>query len=262
MSRNDPPASRIQDLVDAAIDGHLSQSEQAHLDQMLARDPALAARLTRDRHLSALLAQSVPDPDPDHLSALLARACAASRTRAAPALSWRVAAAMVFFAAGLGTGLVLPPRTAPQPIAANTGLDSFARQAKAAHLLYVGEVLHPVEVAGSEQDHLQTWLSKRLGATVIAPRLEGSGFTLIGGRLLPAGDRASALFMYENDRGDRISLLATHGPSRSDQSFRYADQDGALTISWQDGPWSYALVGALSRATQDGIARDIQKQMI
>jgi anti-sigma factor RsiW len=164
----------------------------------------------------------------------------------------------VIFAAGLGLGYSLPFSNRDAP----TDLARFASQAKAAHSLYVSEVLHPVEVAASEKDHLQTWLSNRLGAAIIAPQLGETGFPLIGGRLLPAGDQASALFMYENGNGDRLSLLATHGSTKQSQSFRFQEENGYLVVFWQDGPWQYSLVGDQKREPMGQIARLIHGQMI
>jgi anti-sigma factor RsiW len=109
---------------------------------------------------------------------------------------------------------------------------------------------------------LQTWLSNRLGAAIIAPKLGETGFSLIGGRLLPAGDKASALFMYENAQGNRISLLATHGTKDQSQSFRFHETGGYLTIFWQDGPWRYSLVGDIPREPMDEIARAIHGQLL
>ena len=73
-----------------------------------------------------------------------------------------------------------------------------AGNAIAAHRIYVSERLHPVEVPAEQEAHLVQWLSRRVGKPLTAPNLKPQGYRLIGGRLLPAGGEAAALFMYEN----------------------------------------------------------------
>lgn len=242
----------IEELIQRSIDGELSDADRQRLDRHLARHPDDAERHDAIRRQSDLLARGVPVPSSAHLRSL--------RNRAQPTSSpvTKLAASIAIFAVGLGVGYALPSGGG----GTDTDLMAFAREAEAAHSLYVTEVLHPVEVAASQKDHLQTWLSNRLGAAIIAPQLGETGFSLIGGRLLPAGDRASALFMYENAQGDRLSLLATHGASSKSQSFRFQKDDGYLVVFWQDGPWQYSLVGDQQREPMDQIARLVYDQLI
>ncbi|MDE4132557.1 anti-sigma factor [Phaeobacter sp. QD34_3] len=242
----------IEELIQRSIDGELSQDERDHLMRHLMSHPDDAALHDRLQRQTALIDQSVPVPSAAHLLALR------KRKGAGPGPIFRIAASIVIFAVGLGAGAVLPLK----PGGEEKDLTAFALQAKAAHALYVSEVLHPVEVAASEKDHLQTWLSNRLGAAIIAPELGESGYSLIGGRLLPAGDRASALFMYENEKGDRLSLLATHGETVQSQSFRFQQEDGFLIVYWQDGPWQYSLIGDAPREPMGAIAHSIHGQLI
>lgn len=245
-------STAIEELIQRSIDGDLSAKEQQDLEQYLTEHPDAAARHTDLRRQSDLMNMAVPAPSAAHLRGLR------NEVRRAPSASLRLAASVAIFAVGVGLGYSFSPGQPPEV----TDLVAFAHQAKAAHSLYVGEVLHPVEVAASEKDHLQTWLSNRLGSPIIAPQLGDTGFSLIGGRLLPAGDRASALFMYENAAGNRLSLLATHGPSTQSQSFRFQEEDGYLVVFWQDGPWQYSLVGDQQRDPMNQIARLVHRQMI
>ena len=241
-----------EELIQRSIDGELSAAEQDQLVRHLAKNPEAAAYHDALRRQSELIDKTVPTPSAAHLRGLVDQA---QPQTAAPL---RLAASVAIFAAGLGLGAFLPW----EPAQNTADLASFARQAKAAHSLYVSEVLHPVEVAATEKDHLQTWLSNRLGSSIIAPQLGDTGFSLIGGRLLPAGDRASALFMYEDAQGNRLSLLATFGHTPQHQSFRYQEEDGYLVVFWQDGPWQYSLVGDQKREPMEQIARLAHGQMI
>lgn len=241
-----------EEMIQRAIDGQLSAEEQVRLEQHLEAHPQDGERITQMQRQSDLIRGAVPEPSAAHLRQLRDRA---DRTASPPL---RMAASVAIFALGLGAGYMLQSGSGNVP----NDLMQFAQTAKNAHALYVSEVLHPVEVAASQKDHLQTWLSNRLGAAIIAPQLGESGYRLIGGRLLPSGTQASALFMYENAQGDRLSLIATHGGGQDKQSFRYKEEDGYLTVFWQDGPWRYSLVGARPRETMDEIAREVHGQLI
>ncbi|MGB0959239.1 MAG: anti-sigma factor family protein [Halocynthiibacter sp.] len=241
----------IEELMQRGIDGDLSREEHLNLTQYLAENPKAAAEYDRLLQQTKMIGAAVPVPSAAHLKGLRTQA----KNTQPPAL--RLAASVAIFAVGVGVGQFW----APQDRDMATGLTLFAQQAKAAHSLYVSEVLHPVEVAASEKEHLQTWLSNRLGSAIIAPKLGETGFSLIGGRLLPAGVQASALFMYENAKGDRLSLVATHSASRQNQSFRFQNEDGYLVVSWQDGPWQYSLVGDQQKEPMDQIAQLVHGQM-
>ncbi|MBR9844176.1 MAG: anti-sigma factor [Rhodobacteraceae bacterium] len=241
-----------EEMIQRAIDGQLSAQEQVSLEQHLEAHPKDAERIAQMQRQSDLIRSAIPEPSVAHLRQLRERA---DRT-AAPSL--RVAASAAIFVLGLGAGYALHSGGGNVP----SDMAQFAQAAKNAHALYVSEVLHPVEVAASQKDHLQAWLSNRLGAAIIAPQLGESGYRLMGGRLLPSGAQASALFMYENAQGDRLSLIATHGGGQDKQSFRYKEEDGYLTVFWQDGPWRYSLVGARPRETMDQIAREVHGQLI
>lgn len=234
------------------MDRDLTAEEQENLDRQLANSPEAAARYNALLRQAELLNKAVPVPSAAHLSGLR------NRARVPPFPALRLAASAAVFAVGLAVGYSLPSdRTTEVP-----DLMVFARQALAAHSLYVSEVLHPVEVAASEKDHLQSWLSNRLGTPIIAPQLGETGFSLIGGRLLPMGDLPSALFMYEDGQGNRLSLLATFGNDPQNQSFRFRENEGYLVVFWQDGPWQYSLVGDQKRKPMEHIARLAHGQMI
>jgi anti-sigma factor RsiW len=134
-----------------------------------------------------------------------------------------------------------------------------------AHAAYVPEVRHPVEVAGSDEQHLVAWLSKRLGASVRAPSLVSDGYRLLGGRLLPpAGEEGSApvaLFMYESAQGRRLSLLVRREPSGSATAFRFAQQGATNVFYWIDGPLGYALAGEIGRDELSTVAQSVYRQL-
>src|SRR5665811_2000736 len=86
---------------------------------------------------------------------------------------------------------------------------ALPHRAAVAYAVYAPEVRHPVEVGAEQQDHLVKWLSKRLGHELKVPALPQQGFELVGGRLLPGGGGPVAQFMYQDARGQRITLYVS-----------------------------------------------------
>lgn len=154
----------------------------------------------------------------------------------------RAAAAVLVFAAGavLGWGGRDFYVDRDQPI------QQLVRQAVGAHVMYVAEVRHPVEVAANEP-HLVPWLSRRLGHAVLAPRLSEHGFELVGGRLLPDSGGPAAQFMYEDKGGRRVTLYVRTGLQGPDTAFRFAMERDVAAFYWVDGPLGYALIGRVPR---------------
>jgi anti-sigma factor RsiW len=118
----------------------------------------------------------------------------------------------------------------------------MARRAAVAHATYSPEVRHPVEVGADQEAHLVAWLSKRLGAPLRAPKLEAVGYSLVGGRLLPGDTGPVAHFMYQCNRGTRVTLyVRTEAAGNRETAFRYAREGSVGVFYWVDREMGYAL---------------------
>jgi anti-sigma factor RsiW len=114
-----------------------------------------------------------------------------------------------------------------------------------AHAVYSPEVRYPVEVRADQEAHLVTWLSKRLGTQLRAPKLESVGYSLMGGRLLPGENGPVAHFMYQSDRGARVTLyVRSDMASNRSTAFRYAREGNVGVFYWVDSKLGYALSSA------------------
>ncbi|MDX1606139.1 MAG: anti-sigma factor, partial [Candidatus Competibacterales bacterium] len=133
-------------------------------------------------------------------------------------------------------------------------------EALLAHTVYTPEVRHPVEVPASQQQHLVTWLSKRLDAEIRAPALEMLGFELLGGRLLSAAGGPAAQFMYQDGGGRRLTLFVRR-TAGSDTAFRYLQRDGLNAFYWTDRDLGYALIGDLDKAALTQVAHAVYNQL-
>ncbi|MFP3803028.1 anti-sigma factor, partial [Paraburkholderia sp. SIMBA_027] len=82
----------------------------------------------------------------------------------------------------------------------------------------------------NEEAHLATWLGKRLAIQNLkVPDLQTLGFHLVGGRLLPVDGKPGAMFMYEDQGGERLTVLVGRNAGNHTTSFRFASADNLET---------------------------------
>lgn len=259
------PAPIGDDELHAWIDGQLDPLAREALAARLADDPAAQARVEAWRAqreaLRALHAELSQAPVPDGLRAAVHAAEAVqARARRTQRLVGMAASVLVAFAAGW-----MGHAGWRQGGAATTLARQFSNDAAIAHVVYVPEVRHPVEVAAAQQDHLVQWLSRRLGRPLKVPQLQAQGFELVGGRLLPGDSGARAQFMFQNTGGTRLTLYigALEAPTgrTAETAFRFSADEGVPRFYWVDQGMGYALSGALSRdqllALSDAVYRQL-----
>jgi anti-sigma factor RsiW len=237
----------------AYVDGVLPESRLATVEAYLADHPAEAARVAAYREQVATLRREfdpvMDEPLPQRL--------------AVPRRAWlrplaRVAAVVAWVTLGVVIGWQLKSSTAdPQ---AETS--AWARRAAIAHVVYSPEVRHPVEVGADQEAHLVAWLSKRLGASVKAPYLGNLGYQLVGGRLLP-GDRGPvAQFMFQDGKGQRLTLYVRVNPEDSGETaFRFTQDHGVGVFYWLDRKLGYALSGEVDKAELLRVATAVYRQL-
>jgi anti-sigma factor RsiW len=249
-----------EDDLQALVDGRLAPRRLDVVKAFLEANPPVAAQVAQEveqrEALRARLAFKVREPIPSRLRvAHLARRRSPSIFRPGA-----LAAAAASLAIGLGVGgaggawwaMGQGPRAA--------GEVSLAGDAMAAHRIYVGERLHPVEVAADQEAHLVQWLSRRLGKPLAAPDLTPQGYRLMGGRLLPAGGEPAALFMYEDARGGRLTLYARSSSTEERTAFRFETQGEVAAFSWIDRGLSYAVSARAERAQLLAVAEAVYRQ--
>jgi anti-sigma factor RsiW len=247
-----------EDDLQAFVDGRLASSRREEVKAYLNDHPALADQVTHEVELRdalrARLAFKAAEPIPSRLR--IANLMAAQRH---PARSRSTAAAAAVV--GLLIGGVLGAAGGVWWSGAGRVAEaSVAGNAIAAHRIYVGERLHPVEVPAEQEAHLVQWLSRRVGKPLSAPNLTAQGYRLIGGRLLPDSGEAAALFMYENAGGNRLTLYARSGGTEEQTSFRFEARDDVSAFSWIDNGLSYVVTAKVERAQLLPIAESIYRQ--
>jgi anti-sigma factor RsiW len=231
----------------AHLDGELEAERCAAVQAFLASHPEEAARARSYRRHGALIAR-VYGP-------LLDRPVPASMAAVTPSPAprpprpWRwlaaaAAAAVVLLAGGAGSGWWLHEELRPISAQAQT----FVADAIDAHLVYTVEVRHPVEVGANQEQHLVTWLSRRLGLSLTPPDLSAQGFELIGGRLLPASTGAAAAqLMYQDPSGRRLTLYCRATSEPGETAFRILHRGKLTALYWREEGTAWALLGELPR---------------
>ncbi|MFQ6017265.1 MAG: anti-sigma factor family protein [Kiloniellaceae bacterium] len=254
MTDRTPPVT--ENDLHVYVDGRLDPARAAAVEAHLAAHPEDAERIAAYRRQNELLRAAFAE-----LSAEPAPARLFAAARGSPG-GWRAPArgaiaAALLLAVGLGAGWTLRGVVAPPP-AETAGL---ARLASAAHRVYTVEVRHPVEVR-AEEEHLVRWLSKRVGEPLTAPDLSPFGFSLVGGRLLPAvRGGAAAQFMYEDAAGRRITCYITANREGGETAFRFVSEDGLSAFYWLDRRLGYVLVGEMDRGDLLELSRAVYRQL-
>ena len=237
----------------AYLDNELSPEQRAEVEARLAREPEAARKLADWKHQRALMKAAfdgvLDEPVPPQLGAVL-------HQRRAPRLSpWlAMAAALLLLICGGLAGWVLKGE-APVTVA------DLGQQAIAAHSVYAVEVRHPVEVAANDKDHLQAWLSKRVGTAFTVPDLTEQGYALLGGRLLSGSDGPTALLMYEDQKGQRLSVLLASPGTDMDTALKVEQQGQLIACTWQDGKLAVAVAGEMARDPMMVLAKAVYEKL-
>ncbi|TIT22671.1 MAG: anti-sigma factor [Mesorhizobium sp.] len=259
MSRRDFSERDIHMALDGELPGDERTAYEAWLEAN-AEMKAKSARYAADRAaLRAAFNGVLDEPVPVRLSKVVQGE--APVVRAAPSRSrwWlAAAAAAILVIGGAGGYLAGIGRLGLE----NTAEDQLAEEAIAAHVIYAAEKRHAVEVPASDKDHLQSWLSNQVGLKLVAPDLAAQGFQLVGGRLLPAGQGKAAMLLYEDDKGERISLFVTAESAAKAKGTYGSEEDGPAAVYWLDKGYGCAVVGSLPRERLAAVAKSAYGQLL
>ena len=237
----------------AYVDGALPPARLAAVEAYLSEHPDDATRIAAYREQIGLLRREF---DPVLEEPIPRRLEAPKRAWTRPVL--RYVAVVAWFALGAVVGWQLHAYNSGW----RTESSTWARRAAIAHVIYSPEVRHPVEVGADQEAHLVAWLSKRLGAPLKVPHLGSLGYTLVGGRLLPGERGPVAQFMYQDGRGQRLTLYVRVNPDDSrETAFRFAQERGVGVFYWLDRRLGYALSGEVDKPELLRIATAVYRQL-
>ena len=252
-----------EDDLQAYVDDRLASELRASVEAYLRGNPEVGARVQVDRQLRAdlreRLAFKAQEPIPARLR--IASLIGERRRRMQRRLG-AIAAAMAWLVVGGAAGWTANTwLSAPHSHSRSGPASVAALNAITAHRTFVVEAAHPVEVPASQEAHLVQWLSRRLGAPLSAPDLSAQGFRLMGGRLLPAGEEPAAQFMYDDEKGTRLTLYVRPERASERTAFRFESQGDVSAFSWVDRGLCYAVTAKLDRARLLGLSEAIYHQL-
>ena len=240
--------------LQAYVDGALASERVAEVEAYLAANAEEGTRVAAYRQQNEALRQHfdavLSEPVPQRLREPAARRSGSSALRFAAVAGWVALG-------GIG-GWYLHALHAEQ----RTEATAWARRAAVAHVVYSPEVRHPVEVGADQEAHLVAWLSKRLGTQLKVPHLGDIGYTLVGGRLLPGERGAVAQFMYQDAKGQRLTLyVRTNSDDTRETAFRFAQENNVGVFYWLDRKLGYALSGDIDKAELLRVATAVYRQL-
>jgi anti-sigma factor RsiW len=247
-----------EDDLHAYVDRVLEAERQAEVALYLEVHPDVAKRVAgfseQRELLRGALAPIAEEPLPPALN--LSRIIEGRRQRRSPA--WWAVAAMLLVCIGGAGGWAL--RGEIQASSPSVGLAALAQEAAYSYNVYAPDRVRPVEIRASDNAQLVQWTSNRLHQPVKVPDLSTAGYRLMGGRLVATAHGPAAMFMYDDDHGDRLVVLTR--PMASDQSQPMTPHSGGDVsgFAWADGGMGYSLVGQSAPETLRPIANEARRQ--
>jgi len=243
-----------EDDLHAYVDRALEPEREAEVAAYLASHPDVAKRVAAfsDQRslLRSALAPIAEEPLPPQLN--LARIIE-SRRRRPSSFRWAIAAMLMLSIGGLGGWVIRGATLAPAG-----GLTALAQEASDSYKVYASDRTRPVELRDSAE--LVQWASNRLRQPVKLPDLSKSGYRFMGGRVVPTAHGPAAMYMYDDDRGDRLVVLTR--PMASDQNAPMTPLSGSDVsgFSWADGGMGYSLIGPGAAESLRPLANEVRKQ--
>jgi anti-sigma factor RsiW len=241
-----------EEELHAYVDGQLPEDRVCDVQEYLAAHPAAASRVAAWRLQATKIHERY---DPVLHEPLSDRFCVdtiLSRTNG----TWKKIAAAAVLAFALGTGAGWFGRDLSSFGRDTDAARALAEAAIEAHRMYVAEVRHPIEVRADEA-HLVPWLSKRVGQQLKAPDLASEGLKLMGGRLLPGPNGPTALFMYQDAGGERVTLTTARSSSEDETSFQWRAEDKIGAVAWFERGLAFVVAGPAEHAKLDRVARRV-----
>lgn len=248
---------REEDLQ-AYVDEVLDTDMRHRVEQYLKMHPDVARRvqgyINQRSDLRAAFAPIAQEPIPVALN--VARLVEIHRSSRA-AMPWKVAASVVlaFSLGGTGGWFV---RGAPPD---SMGVLALAREAVSNYQVYAVDNTRPVELRAENNHALVSWVSQRLNSSVSVPDLSSSGYRYMGGRLVATEHGPAGLFMYDDDRGTRVTLLMRPMKVQGEMKMVPHSQDGVAGYSWADQGLGYSLMSGVGSVNIHDLADKARLQL-
>lgn len=248
-----------EDELQAFVDQRLDEDRYTAVRAYLEAHPDVADRIARygeqREQLAQAFAPAAHEPVPPELN--IAHLVQQHRRRSTG--GWRhAAAAAVLLAIGCASGWF----ARDADLSGQRSVLAIAAEAAASYHAFAPDFLRPVELRASDQQVLVDWAARRLGRVVSAPDLSSAGYRFMGGRLVPTGHGPALIYMYDDDHGTRLVMMARPLPNPQDgRPMRPYTQDGVRGYAWGDDGFGYSLVGPDRARNIHPLANELRRQL-
>lgn len=247
-----------EDDLQAYVDGKLSSDQRKIVEKYLENNPEEEKRINAFIEQNDLIQTMYSKTNPEQLNRVKTNFKLLSVGQEHFFSSLSIAASVSWLVIGVFIGLIYSNIST---IKVNAVTASFPLNAISAHVVYTPEVKHPVEVLADQEEHLVKWLSNRLKQKLKIPNLNPLGYALVGGRLLPTDGGPAAQFMYESEKGERLTLYIVAEDAK-DTAFQYFEENKVKVFSWRDNNTGFAIVGSISKENLLNAATKIYDELI
>jgi anti-sigma factor RsiW len=246
---------RIEDwALNAYADGELDASDRAGVEKLLSDDLETRQAMDIIRRQNAALHAAfdgvLDEPVPADILATINN----ERPWRLPPYAAIAASLLLIVAGGLGGWFFAHETRTPQSF-------DLAQVALVAHEVYSVDLKHPVEIAASDKDQLQTWLSRRIGVKVKIPDMTADGYQFMGGRLLAASTEPAGQLMYEAADKGRLTIFFGTNPSGKEEGLRVLHKGKLISCYWQERDFAFAVTGDMPLDDMMRIAKDVYEQV-
>lgn len=256
-----PGGKAVEDIdLHAYVDGELDDQRRLEVEAWVAENAGAAQQVKRYQQLNHEL-HSLFDPvlnevPPAPLLAGIGECRSGNKLNSFKQAA--VITGLMFVSALAGwTAHSLPVAGIP-PVA----MIDLVEPAAFAHTVYTTDNRYPVEFDAGNRQQLSDWVSERMHTQLQPPLLDGTGFKLVGGRLLPSTNRMAAQFMYENARGERVTLYIRRGVwNNHETSSGFAEEKGVSVYYWINGEMGYAVSANLDRQELAGLVQAVHRSL-
>jgi anti-sigma factor RsiW len=244
-----------EDDLHAYVDQLLEPERRAEVTAYLEAHPDVGRRVASFSDQRALLRSALAPIADEPLPAELNLSRIIEGRRRHLSFWWAAAAMLLIGIGGIGGWVA----RGSMPMSSN-GLAALEQEAADSFKVYAPDRLRPVEVRASEGMQLEQWLSNRLKQPIKVPDLTTSGYRLMGGRLIATSHGPAAMFMYDDNRDDRLVVLARPMAVELDAPMKPQSRSDVAGFSWADGGMGYSLVGRPATESLRPIANEVRKQ--
>lgn len=248
-----------EDDLQAFVDSALSPERSSEVSDFLRNNAEAAARLAsygrQASTLRRLLDPITDEPVPSRLN--LASIAAAKQPSPRLGTVRMAMAATMLLAVGATGGWM----TASYSLPPTEGVGALALEASASYGAFASDTLRPVEVRADDRTSLQQFATATLGGAAVIPDLSKAGYRLMGGRVVPTTHGAGFMLMYDNDRGNRLVMLARHMIVDQDKPMVGSTEGNVSGWSWAKGGMGYSVVGPITADELHPIADVVRSQV-